>query len=179
MKPLSHYLENSKLRQIALLRVEQFCLPYYQSLAVREQRILLFAAVVLPIMIFIFGVVLPLCDARQGKLQALSQLTEQAVEAEILAAGLQKNGPVRSPQNPMAVADSIAKETQISQFVTRMRPQIGGGGGQRLLIQVRSAPYRKVVGFLDRLSKEGLSLQRVKMQRAKVSGTVHLQIVVE
>jgi len=179
MKRLSDYLERSQFRQTIRARVDQFWVPYYQSLAVREQRILWIAAIILPIIIFIFAIALPLSDAREGKLEALSKLTAQAFEAERLAVRLQKNSPAKSHASPMTTADAIAKDVKISQFVTRMIPQIGGGGGQRLLIQLRSAPYRKAVVFLDRLSQEGLSLQSVKMQRAEASGMIHLQIVVE
>jgi len=154
--------------------------PYYQSLAVREQNALCFAAVFLPIIMVVFVIILPLHDAkqqRQGDLQALQQ---QALKAEALAEVLQKKGPVNAVKSTMAVVDAIAKNVKIQQFITRMRPQLGGTKGkQRLLIQMRSAPYSKVVIFLQHLSEQGLSLLSAKIQQDKQLGLVHLQAVVE
>ncbi|MBL4760398.1 MAG: type II secretion system protein M [Mariprofundaceae bacterium] len=175
----------NKLKQTAWMQFIQTWLqtvakPYYQSLAVREQNSLCFAAVFLPIIMVVFVIILPLHDAkqqRQGDLQALQQ---QALKAEDLAEVLQKKGPVNAVRSTMAVVDAAAKNVKIQQFITRMRPQLGGiKGKQRLLIQMRSAPYSKVVIFLQHLSEQGLSLLSAKIQQDKQLGLVHLQAVVE
>jgi len=154
-------------------------LPYYQSLAQREQYILWFGAVCLPLMLIVFVVVLPLHDAKQQREQSLMVLQKQALKAEALAQALQKKGPIRASKNTMAVVDGTAKKVGLQQFITRMRPQISGAKQQRLLIQMRSAPYSKVVAFLDSLSKHGLSLLSVKIQKDKLPGFVHVQAIVE
>jgi len=179
MRNMLKHVPLSRLHQACKTWLEQIGFPYYQSLAIREQRLLLFAAIVMPIMIFIFAIALPLHDTRQNKLLALHSLQKQAIEAEALAVNLQKKGPIKIRKSTMTIVDSIANDTQVRQFVTRLRPQIGGHNGQRLLIQMRSTPYNKAVVFLDRLSKQGLSLLSVKIRKAEASGAVHLQAVVE
>jgi len=159
--------------------INEVAVPHYQALAVQEQYILRFAAITLPLMLFVFAVILPLHDAKMNKQQALQELQQQAVKAESLSATLQKEGGVNKQKNAMEIVDSTAKQVQVQKFITRMRPQVGGGSKQRLLIQMRSAPYSKTVDFLQRLFKQGLSLLSVKLQRDKQSSLVHVQVIVE
>ena len=159
--------------------INEVAVPYYQALAVREQYVLCFAAIALPLMLFVFEVILPLNDAKMNKQQALQELQQQALKAEILSNALQKEGGGKKQKNSMEIVDSTAKKVQVQKFITRMRPQMGVGSKQRLLIQMHSAPYSKTVDFLQRLSKQGLSLLSVKLQRDKQSGLVHVQVIVE
>jgi len=72
--------------------LEQRWVPYYQSLAEREQRILLFASVVLPVVLFVFMVILPLNDAQNNKKASLQLLQKEVHDAELLAVRLQAQG---------------------------------------------------------------------------------------
>jgi len=175
----------SKLKQAAWVQfiqtwLETVAKPYYQSLAIREQNTLCFAAILLPIMMIVFVIILPLHDAKQQRLGDLQILQQQALKAETLADFLQKKGPVNTVKSTMAVVDAIAKKVKIQKFLTRMRPQLAGTKGkQRLLIQMRSAPYSKVVIFLQHLSEQGLSILSAKIQQDKQPGLVHVQAVIE
>jgi len=160
--------------------LEQKWMPYYQSLAAREQRILLFAVVVLPVMLFIFVILLPLNDAKNSKQITLQVLQKQVNEAEQLAVQLQAKGTIQKAKgNTMSVVDQVARMVQVRQFITRLRPQIGSHGKQRLLIQMRVAPYDKTVMFFEALSKKGLSLIQVKFQQSEQQGYIHVQAVIE
>lgn len=180
MKDIMKKLQLLDLKQYWQPLIEQKWIPYYQSLVEREQRILLFASVILPVMLFVFVIILPLNDAQNSKKVTLQTLQKQVDEAEMLAARLQDKGAVQArKESTMSVVDKTARKTQVRKFMTRLRPQIGDHGKQRLLIQMRNTPYDKTVMFLESLSKKGLSLIQVKFQQAKKQGFIHVQAVVE
>lgn len=180
MKDMIKTLQQFDFKQYWQPLIEQKWMPYYQSLAEREQRILLFAGIILPIILFVFVIILPLHDAQKSKGIALHVLQKKAHEAESLAAGLQDNGAVQARKaSTMSVVDQIARKTQVRKFMTRLRPQMGNQGKQRLLIQMRNTPYKKTVVFFETLSGKGLSLIQVKFQQAKKQGFIHVQAVVE
>ena len=153
-------------------------MPYYQGLAEREQRLLLFAATALPLMLLIFGLMLPLNDALIAKKQALASLQTQAQEAEMLAIQLQQQGDQPERGNSMSIVDQQARQAGVRQFITNLRPQMSGTEA-RLWIQMRNAPYHETVQFLEALAKQGVSLTQVKLQKGEQAGFVHLQAVVQ
>jgi len=180
MKDIIKKLQILRFKQYWQPLIEQKWTPYYQSLMEREQRILLFASVVLPVILFVFVIILPLNDAQNSKKIALQTLQKKVAEAEVLAVRLQNKGAVQArKESTMSMVDKTARKTQVRKFMTRLRPQIGDHGRQRLLIQMRNTPYDKTVMFLDSLSKRGLSLIQVKLQQAEKQGFIHVQAVVE
>lgn len=180
MKDMMNKFTMLNFKQYWQSMLEQRWMPYYQSLAEREQRILLFASVVLPVVLFVFMVVLPLNDAQNSKKTSLQLLQKEVHDAELLAARLQAQGGVQARKGSvMSVVDQVARTTQVRKFITRLRPQIGGHAGQRLLIQMRDAPYDKTVAFFETLSKKGLGLIQVKFQQAERQGFINVQAVVE
>jgi len=158
---------------------QQIALPYYQALPTREQRLLMLAAVLVPLMLLIFGISLPLHDAYQAKQKALLSMQMKVQEAESLAKQLQQQGGVKQRGNTMTVVDQLARANKVRKFMTRLRPQVSGNSGQRLMLQMRDAPYKPVVNFLSALSAQGVGLLQVKLQHAKQAGFVHVQAVVE
>jgi len=159
--------------------LEKHWLPYYQSLVEREKRVLLFAAVVLPIMVLVFAIILPLNDARHNKQLTLNALQQQVSEAESLVARLQEKGGVQGRESVISKVDQVARVSKVRQFMTRLRPQIGSNGGQRLLVQMRDVPYDKTVVFFEALSRAGLLLMQVKLQHAELQGYIHVQAIIE
>ncbi|MDQ6954704.1 MAG: type II secretion system protein GspM [Mariprofundaceae bacterium] len=159
--------------------LEQYWLPYYQGLADREQRLLIFAAISLPAILLIFAIILPLNDARTNQQLALHALQGKVEEAESLAAQLKSKGTAPVRASTMSMVDKIARQVQVRKFMTRLRPQMGRDGGQRLLIQMRSAPYKETIVFFNTLSQQGLSLLQVKLQQSKEQAYVHVQAVIE
>ena len=170
-----------KMKYVACLQdwVANTASPYYQSLSKREKYVLWFASVFLPLVLFINMVVLPLNHAKQQRHQSLLVLQEQVQKAEQMAETLQKKKPLHISKLPMTIVADVARQLQIQQFIKRMKPQLSNQKKQRLLIQMRSMPYRKAVLFLNALSKQGLLLLHVNMQKDKLPGLVHLQMIIE
>ncbi len=158
--------------------VEQRLVPYYQALAQREQRLVAGSALFLAIMLPLFGVVLPLEDARKAMFENVKVLKSQAAEAERLADQLQSGGQVSITGNVMSEVDRIARSSGVREFMTRIRPQAGIGGNKGLMVQMKNAPYREIISFVSAIADKGLGFSRMKLQAADTSGHVHLQAVI-
>ena len=154
-------------------------LERYQGLPEREQKMLMALALFLVITIPIFGIVLPLEDERKAMVENVEMLKVQAKEAERFADQLQ-SGDVRSAGgNVMSDVDRIARSGGVREFMTRIKPQTSvGGGGSSLILQIKSAPYGKVVSFITALADNGLGVTQIKLQRADAAGHVHIQAVI-
>jgi len=159
--------------------IEQRWQPYYQSLAERERRILLFSAIFLPVLFFIFGIALPLNDTHMSKQKLLQTLQKQVNEAESLALKLHQKGAVQKRGSAISVVDQAARRAGVRKFITRLRPQNGINGKKDLLIQMQSTPYNKTILFFETLSSKGFSLLQVKFQHSKNKGYIHVQAVIE
>jgi general secretion pathway protein M len=153
----------------------------YRGLQLREQRLILAAAVLLPVMILVFGIALPLQD-RQKALQAeLVTMQQQAADTEQLAERLvamdtkQQNGG--KPKNLMTTVERLARQGKVRKYMTRIRPQ-ASTGGQKLMLQLKNIPYKTAIGFVDAIAREYLGLSSIKIQAGKSAGLVHLQAVI-
>jgi len=156
--------------------------PRYQQLVPREQRLLLAAAVLLPLMVLWFGIVLPLHDRQQALQADLVVLQQQAGEAQYLAtqAGKQGNGDkAAQPVNLLASVEQLARQLQLREFMTRIRPQPAAEGVQRLMLELKDAPYERVIRFSHALANENLELYSMKIQIGAAGGLVHVQAVIE
>jgi len=159
--------------------VKQYWMPYYQSLTIREKWVVRFAAVCIPLILFFFLLILPLHDAQSNKLSAMQTLQTQALEAESLALRLRSGNNRQVSESIMTIVDQVARQVKVRKFITRLRPKMGLGKKQRLLIQMRHAPYAQTVQFLARLSKLGLELLQVKLQKTTKPAYVDVQFVIE
>ncbi len=154
--------------------------PRYQALDEREQRMVRIAAITLPLIIFVFGILLPVADRNAQLRLEVKVFSMQAQEANQLADML-----ARTPQlsadagkgSALTRVDKIARQTDVRSFMTKLRPQQVMGGTPRLQTQIKDAPYSKVVDFLSALEKSNLSISQLKIQAASV-GHVHLQAVI-
>jgi len=156
--------------------------PRYQQLAPRERRMVLAASVLLPLMVLWFGIMLPLHDRQQALLADLEVLQQQAEEAQYLAtqAGKQGDGgKAAQPVNLLASVEQLARQLQLREFMTRIRPQSAAGGGQRLMLELKNAPYEQVIRFSHALANENLELYSIKIQLGASAGLVHVQAVIE
>lgn len=154
-------------------------LERYRALPQREQNMVMILALFLALTLPIFGVVLPLEDQRKAMVEDVRMLEVQAKEAEHLADQLQSG--VAKPAaggNVMSEVDRIARSSGVREFMTRIKPQASVGGGSSLMLQMKNAPYAKVVSFMTAISEKGLGISQIKLQRADSSGYVHLQAVV-
>ncbi|MDX8407963.1 MAG: type II secretion system protein GspM [Mariprofundaceae bacterium] len=158
-------------------------LPRYQQLEVREQRLVLAAAILLPLLLLIFGVILPIQDKQRALRADLVALQHQAAEAQQLASSIRQqgvSGKPRSSVNVLAAVERLARQFKLRQSMTRIRPQpVAEGRKQRLMLQMKNAPYEQVVRFTQALAGEHLGLNSLKIQQGKSPGLVHIQAVIE
>jgi len=158
---------------------QQSFAPKYNALDDSEQRIVRIAAIVIPLILFVFGIVLPVLDKNTALQQEVQSLAQKAQEANSLADML-ANQPKQTKMlngNILSQVDNIARQTQVRQFMTRLRPQPLANGKQQLQTQIKDAPYKDIASFIVTLEKAGLSLSQVKIQ-GKKPGIVLMQAVI-
>ena len=145
----------------------------YASLQPREQRVLLVAAVLLPLLVFVFGIWLPLRDRARQLEASMPDYSARLVEARRLVVEAGKNGgktPARG--DLLSMVERQSRAAGIRQFITRIKPQPAASGVNRVLLQLRKAPYAKVVRFLSGMAGVGVSVSRVKLSDVAHNGLV-------
>ena len=171
----------SELQQKAEQIWQSKLAPRYHALEEREQKILKIAAIVLPLILFTFGILLPAAD-RNKQLQAdLVELSGKAQQANMLADLLASKPTSLQPNSqgaPLTRIDQIARQTGVHSFVTKLRPQQGLSRKAAIQLQMKNAPYQKVTTFITTLEKNGLSISQLRLQAAGI-GQVHLQAVID
>jgi len=165
-------------------RFESELLPRYRGLQGPEQRIVKVAAVVLPLMILLFGIMLPLHDRQLELLAAQQSLQLQATEAEQLAQRLVEAGPSQrgggaGKASAMTLVEQLARQFKLREYMTRIRPQPSPHGGQKqLMVQLQEAPYAGCIQLIDALARKGGDLVSIRMKAGKEAGFVNLQMVI-
>jgi len=164
-------------------RIETELLPRYQQLESREQRLVLIAAVLLPLMLIVFGWLLPLQDRQKTLRAELVQVQAQAAEAEEMARYLQlhaaeKKGAGAVSENLLSMVDRMARQTQVRSFMTRIKPSQSPGGHERLMVSMKDAPYDATLRFIHALATRHLGLKMLKLQMGKVPGHVHVRAII-
>jgi len=135
----------------------------YSALQAREQRIVLIAVVLLPLMVIVFGFWLPLRDRVQALETGMPGFEAQLAEAQQLAARAGKNGGKAVVRGDLlSVVEQQARAAKVRRFITRIKP-MPGTGHQRVLVQLRKARYADVVQFLANMASQGVSSSRVKL----------------
>lgn len=151
--------------------------PHYDALGESEQRTVKIAALILPVVIFIFGFVLPANDTNKALHHDIAQLSQQVAEANQLADILGKKPKQQghvADNNILSNVDKLARQSGVRPFMTRLRPQQIMGAGQRLQTQIKNVPYQKLTRFLTTLEKNGYNITKLKIQAAGI-GLVHMQ----
>ncbi len=135
----------------------------YALLQPREQRIALVAAILLPLIIMVFGFWLPLRDRIQSLEAGMPEFTAQLAEAQQLAARAEKNGGATVAHGDLlSIVEQQARATKVRRFITRIKP-MPGTGNQRVLVQLRKARYADVVNFFVQMAGQGVTGSRVKL----------------
>ncbi|HIP07155.1 MAG TPA: hypothetical protein EYG66_04715 [Mariprofundaceae bacterium] len=153
--------------------------PRYDALAESEQHIIKIAAIILPIIIFVFGVALPVADKNTALKNDMQKLSSQVAEANQLADVLNKKTKQQgaNKSNLLSHVDNLARQSGVRQFMTRLRPQPVIGGKQQLQTQIKNAPYKSVAAFSTNLENNGLNITRIKIQ-AVSAGIVNVQATI-
>ncbi len=164
-------------------RIEAHILPRYQQLESREQRIVLAAAVLLPLMFIVFGLLLPLQDSQKALRAELTQIQAQAAEAAKLALYLSQHADERksagaTSENLLTVVERMARQTQVRHFMTRIKPNTSPDGHEQLMVRMKDAPYDAMLRFIHALAEHHLGLNTLKLQAADAPGYVHVRAVI-
>jgi len=171
------------LRQRIAVQCEMHLLSRYQQLDTREQHLVLVAAVLLPLMLIVFGLLLPLQDRQLALRAELAQVQAQAAEATALAqylsqhAGERKRGGAAS-ENLLSVVDRIARQTHIRSFMTRIKPNNSPDGHEQLMLRMKDAPFDAALRFIHALVSHHLGLEMLKLQKGNTSGHVHIRAII-
>lgn len=158
-------------------------LPRYQQLEAREQKIVLAASLLLPLMFIAFGLILPLQDRQIALQKELSLAQNDSVKAESMASYLIKYAADpksnTGTENLLTAVERLARQTNVRNFITRIKPQSSPSGGtQQLMLHFKNAPYDAVLRFVHTLAKQNLGLKRMKLQTAKAPGHIHVQAII-
>lgn len=154
----------------------QHALPYYRQLQDREQRLLLAAAIALPLLVLVFGLWLPLRDEADAIRARMPELQAQLSEARMLADKVARDGVNAEAQGDLlARVDAAARGSNVRQFVTRIKPQ-PGLEGQSVLVQLRKAPYADTVRFFSQMAGSGARTDRAKLTDVEANGLVDVDI---
>jgi len=173
-------LKISQFGQMVRGHWQEEVLPRYQRLLPREQRLLIFTAIALPALLFVYGIWLPVTDRIHALRDAMPALQDQLREAQTLADRLQQGGhKLAGKRNTLALVEQAAKASGVRRYITRIKPQPGMGGGQRLLIRMHQVPYPKLVKFMNRLAKDGLALGRAKLLAGNKLGLLDADLLAE
>jgi len=171
----------SALIQPLLARVHRFwyemMMPRYYDLQPREQRLVVAAAVLVPLIVVLFGMVLPAQDQRLAAEAQLAQLQDQLTLANQLADQLHQATATPVPTNVLAEVEKLARDHAVRSFMTRIKPQTDLSGHQKLLLQMKHAPFDKVLRFIDGVINRGLVIEEVKLQATKTLAVVDMQMV--
>jgi type II secretory pathway component PulM len=153
-------------------------LPRYQRLQPREQRLLQVAAWLVPALVLVFGLILPLHDRVVRLRSDIGALAAQAGVANALADQLRLHG-TRAPAaaNPMSGIETAAQQTKVRGFITRIKPDLSPADGkQRLIVNLKAAPYADLVHFLGRLRAQGMRVARAKLYAIDQPGLVDAEL---
>lgn len=158
----------------------QHVLPRYRQLQQREQRLLLGTGMVLPLLVLVFGLWLPLRDEADAMHAAMPDLQAQLAEANMLAgkvtAGGSAGGAKTAAQGDLLTrVDTVARSSNIRQFITRIKPQ-PGLSGQSVLVQLRKLPYADAVRFLAGMAGQGVNCERARLSDVEANGLVDMDI---
>ncbi|MDQ6986929.1 MAG: type II secretion system protein GspM [Mariprofundaceae bacterium] len=149
-----------------VVRVQGEVRERYSALQAREQRIVLIAAVLLPLMVIVFGFWLPLRDRVQVLEASVPGFETQLSEAQQLAVRAGKNaGKAVARGDLLSTVEQQARAAKVRRFITRIKP-MPGTNHQRVLVQLRKARYADVVQFLAKMAGQGVSSSRVKISNA-------------
>ena len=151
----------------------------YQSVSIREQRLIVATAVILPVSLFIFGLWLPIKDELKALQLEAQQLEIQVQEAGILAdAVLQKADASAGGKSLINVVESAASQSKVRSYINRIKPQSGIEGRSRLLVSMRKAPFNDFTYFMSRLADQNTALNMLKLRPATAPGLVDVELLI-
>lgn len=157
--------------------IESRLVPWYQKLPERERYLLLTAAVVLPVILFVFGLWLPMKDDIQKNRELIPGLEQQYLEVQVLANKLKKGGRRKNNQDLLTTIEQSAQTSHVRSFIVRLKPQPEREEKKRLQIRLQAVPYQSLIYFLYKLAQAGVGLERAKMLATAKPGRVDVDLL--
>jgi general secretion pathway protein M len=148
---------------------------WYGSLQAREQRVVAVGAVVLAILILLFGILMPLQSAVSNSVARNATKREdlawmQVNAAEVRSAGNQATAD--TGEAPVVLVDRVGREAGLAGALRGTQPN---GTGVR--VQLEAAPFDALVAWLATLDERyGLSIESITLDRAARPGVVNASI---
>ena len=152
--------------------------PWYDSRSARDQRMLKVLAVVVLLLVVLFGVLLPAIDYRQSaqqhyqeSLDNLSWMQANRSSVRSSGSGVSQLGP---DQSLLGVANQTAKGYQLN--FKRYQPLENNGLG----LWMDGVSFNKVILWLERLDRRyGITVKEISVDRQEQQGVVNLRLVLE
>lgn len=141
---------------------------------------LLAGVLILPLILLVFGLVLPVQDRLQQLQQQVALGAVQAAQAQNMARVLQARATGgEEGESLLARVELQARTSKVRVYMTRIRPEPSfGEGAERLRVTLKDVPYASLLEFIRDLAEKGLVLAEVKMQTAR-PGVLNVQAVVQ
>lgn len=152
----------------------------YQALEERERTVLLAGMLILPLILLLFGLILPVQDRLQQLQQQVALGAMQAAQAQNLSRVLQaRTTGGEQGESLLARVERQAQAGKVRVYMTRIRPEPSfGEGAERLRVSLKDVPYASLLEFVRALAEKGLVLVEIKMQTAR-PGVLNVQAVVQ
>lgn len=152
---------------------------FWQGLEVRQQRVLMLAAVVL---VGVLGYVMvwePLVEAREAERQRVSEqrallswLDALAPVAEQLRQGRQRSEDLGG-RSLLGLADETARAARLAGALTRIEPT----GDDRVRVWLDGADFVAAMGWLESFSRDyPVEVRQLQVDRAGSPGQVNLRV---
>ncbi|MDQ6970895.1 MAG: type II secretion system protein GspM [Mariprofundus sp.] len=163
--------------------VQIHLMPRYQQLERSEQKILLLASIVLPLMIIVFGIMLPLQDKQHTLQQAVHIAQSQATEAKQLASYLNTHAKASRSNDKveslLTTVERLARQSKVRSFISRIKPQTSPNATQQhLMLRLKNVPYAAALRFIHALAEQQLNLKSMKIQSTSAAGIVNLYAII-
>lgn len=153
---------------------------YWQQLQLREQRLIIIAAILLLIMALYSTIIAPLTEAyeatqikvRQQRV-LLMDIQQAAKELKPLRAGNRRKGGEN--QSLLSRVDTSARRSKLQESMKRIEPD----GKTRVRIWMEKVPFDQVMSWLQSLSQQGIRVETLESERLDAEGRVNIRLVLE
>ena len=148
---------------------------WYGGLQEREQRMVAVGAVVVAVLILMFGILMPLQSAVSNSVARTASKREDLAWMQVNAAEVRSAGNqvvADTGEAPVVLVDRVGREAGLAGALRGTQPN---GTGVR--VQLEAAPFDVLVTWLATLDERyGLAIESITLDRAARPGVVNASI---
>ncbi len=159
--------------QVAEIR--QHWNEYWDGLAVREKRLLLIAGIAIVAWLVVYGVVKPLQVSERQATNRLNSSRATLVQMQEITAEIQA---LRAAGAGVVQADfSQPLDVLVNRSAREAGIKVTGLNQQQSSLQVKleDVDFQKLIGWLQRLEQQGITIENIEMKRGEAEGLVNVQ----